>query len=138
MNYLVDTDVLSESTKPKPNAKIIGWLKTHQRDLYVSAITIGEIRFGIDKLPNGKRRKALQDWLTKTGRIMDGRVLSFNTSVAHVWGQLRAKLLESGTLLPTIDGQIAATAMRHGLTVVTKNEKDYAHSGVKTLNPARK
>ena len=92
VNYLVDTDVLSESTKPKPNDKIIGWLKAHQSDLYVSAITIGEIRFGIDKLPNGKRRKALQDWLTTTGRIMDGRVLSFNTSVAHVWGQLRAKL----------------------------------------------
>ena len=136
MNYLVDTDVLSESTKPKPDDEIIGWLKAHQRDLYISAITIGEIRFGIDRLPNGKRRRALQDWLTTTARIMDGRVLSFYTSVAHVWGQLRAKLLESGTLLPTIDGQIAATAMRHGLTVVTKNEKDYELSGVKTLNPS--
>ena len=135
MSYLVDTNVLSELAKPKPNANVVQWLRENERDLYVSTITIGEIRRGVEGLPVGKRRAALQTWLTGLCTRMEGRILSFNTSTAHVWGQLVARCDKANITLPSLDGQIAATALRHGLTVVTRNLSDFDKSGVKILNP---
>lgn len=135
MSYLVDTNVLSELAKPKPNANVVQWLRENERDLYVSTITIGEIRRGVEGLPVGKRRAALQTWLTGLCTRMEGRILSFNTSTAHVWGQLVARCDKANITLPSLDGQLAATALRHGLTVVTRNLSDFDKSGVKILNP---
>lgn len=110
-------------------------LRKHERELYISTVTIGEIRRGIEHLPEGKRKTQLRAWLQSICDCMKGRVLSFNISTAHVWGQLKAKWDKAGIRVPSLDSQIAATAHRHGLTVVTRNTSDFDKSGVKVLNP---
>ena len=135
MSFLVDTDVFSESARATPNRAVLDWLRAHERDLYVSTITIGEVKRGILRLPRGKRRDALVRWLDQVGRAMRGRVLSFNIGVAHVWGQLKAAWDAEGITVPSLDSQIAATAHRHGLTLVTTNENHFRRTGVKLLNP---
>lgn len=135
MNYLVDTNVFSEQVKPTPDAKVIEWLRQHESELYVSTITIGEIRRGIERLPDGKRKTQLQQWLQSLCDCMQGRILGFNTNTAHVWGQLKAKWEKAGVNVPSLDSQIAATASRHSLTLVTRNTADFENTGVRTLNP---
>lgn len=135
MSYLVDTNVYSEPVKPKRDMKVVAWLRDHESELYVSTITIGEIRRGIERLPDGTRKTKLRAWLQSICDCMKGRVLSFNTSTAHVWGQLKAKWDKEGISVPSLDSQIAATAQRHSLTVVTRNVSDFEKAGVKVLNP---
>lgn len=135
MSYLVDTNIYSEPVKPKPEPKVVEWLRKHERELYVSTVTIGEIRRGIERLPDGKRKDQLRAWLQSICECMKGRVLSYNISTAHVWGQLKAKWDKAGVSVPSLDSQIAATAQRHGLTVVTRNTSDFDKTGVKVLNP---
>jgi toxin FitB len=135
VSYLVDTDVFSEPAKPKPNEAVVAWLRANERSLYLSVITIGELRRGIERLPRGKRRDALLLWLSKVGDVMKGRVLSFNVSVANVWGQLKAGWDARGIVVPSLDSQIAATAHRHGLALVTRNEKHFRATGVTIMNP---
>ncbi len=137
MSYLVDTNVLSELAKRKPDARVTAWLRDHEPELYVSTISIGELRRGIENLPAGKRKAALMSWFTTLGKRMEGRILSFNTSTAHIWGQLVATWDKTGTSVPSLDSQIAATAHRHNLTLVTRNVSDFQNTGVKLLNPFR-
>lgn len=135
MNYLVDTNVLSELAKPQPVGEVMAWFVKHEPHLYVSSISLGEIRKGLELLPTGKRKTSLQAWFKAVCERLDGRVLSFNTSTAHVWGQLVASLEKKGIHIPTIDSQLAATAQRHGLIMVTRNMADFKNAGVKLLNP---
>ncbi|HEY0790598.1 MAG TPA: type II toxin-antitoxin system VapC family toxin [Chthoniobacterales bacterium] len=135
MSFLVDTNVFSELVKPNPDARVVAWLRAHESALYVSAVTIGEIRRGIERLPAGRRKTQLQEWVVALCDSMKGRVLSFNTSTAHVWGQLKGRWDSAGIVVPSLDSQIAATAHRHQLTVVTRNATDFAETGVKLLNP---
>ena len=135
MSFLADTNVFSEPVKPKPDAKVVAWLRAHESQLYVSTITIGEIRRGIERLPNGKRKTQLRAWLQALCDCMKGRVLSFNTSTAHVWGQLKAQWDRVGIVVPSLDSQLAASAQRHQLTLVTRNTADFGRTGVKLLNP---
>jgi toxin FitB len=135
VSFLVDTNVLSELAKHKPDSGVVGWLRDHEPDLYISTITVAELRRGIENLPAGKRKTALMAWFTGLCKRMEGRILSFNTSTAHVWGQMAAKWDKKGTPVPSLDGQIAATAHRHNLTVVTRNVGDFKGTGVKLLNP---
>jgi predicted nucleic acid-binding protein len=135
MSFLVDTNVLSEPAKPKPDAGVMAWLRENERDLYVSTITIGELRRGIERLPEGARKTKLRHWLQSLCDCMQGRVLSFSTSSAHVWGQLKAKWDAAGLVIPTLDSQIAAIAQRHGLVVITRNTRDFVKTGVKVANP---
>lgn len=135
MSYLVDTDVLSEAVRKKPNEAVLRWLRANEASLHVSAITIGELRRGIERLPRGKRREALLEWLGNLCGIMKGRILSFNVGVAHVWGQLKAAWDTRGIVVPSLDSQLAATAHRHGLTLVTRNEKHFRETGVSVVNP---
>ncbi len=135
MSYLIDTNVFSELAKSSPNARVTAWLRQYEQELYVSTITIGELRRGIERLPDGNRKADLRNWLVGLCGRMDGRILSFNTSTAHVWGQLIATWEKVGISIPALDGQIAATAHRHGLTVVTRNTPDFERTGVKVLNP---
>ena len=121
--------------KPKPEAKVIAWLRDNESALYVSTVSIGEMRRGIERLPAGRRKTKLRAWLVTLCDCMKGRVLSFNTSTAHVWGQLKAKWDAAGIAIPSLDSQIAATAHRHRLTVVTRNTADFAKTGVKSFNP---
>lgn len=131
----MDTNVLSELAKPKPEPLVVAWLRAHEPDLYLSTITIGELRRGIEPLPAGKRKTALQSWFTDLCKRMEGRILSFNTSTAHIWGQKMAAWDKKGTPVASLDSQIAATANRHNLTVVTRNVSDFKNTGVKLFNP---
>jgi toxin FitB len=132
---LIDTNVFSENAKPNPEAKVMEWLRAHESELYVSTITIGEIRRGIERLPDGKRKSQLRKWLQSLCDCLQGRILGFNTSTANVWGQLKAKWERDGMNVPSLDSQIAATASRHSLTLVTRNTSDFERTGIKILNP---
>jgi len=135
LSYLVDTNVFSEPVKRKPDQNVVAWLRANESAIYVSTITIGEIRRGIERLPSGRRKTQLRAWLVALCECMKGRVLGFNTSTAHVWGQLKAKWDAAGLAVPSLDSQIAATAQRYQLTVVTRNTADFEGTGIKLINP---
>lgn len=134
--YLVDTDVLSEPQKPRPQEAVVAWLREHEAELYTSAIVIGEIAWGIERLASGKKRHDLVGWLhDKVIPRMEGRILRFDTRVALEWGVLQAKLDARGQRMPWRDSVIAATARRHDLAVATRNVKDYKHAALDLVNP---
>jgi predicted nucleic acid-binding protein len=136
--FLLDTNVISELMKPRPSRKVIAWVeRTAEALMYLSVITIGEVRKGIDLLDDGDpRRAALQSWLDRDVRLrFAGRLLTFDDGVAERWGQLEAFAKKRRLTLPTIDAQLAATALHHGLTLVTRNTADVAPTGVPTFDP---
>jgi len=133
--FLVDTNVWSETLRKQADGRVVEWLRHHESELYMSAITVGEIKSGVDQLPKGKRRSAYQDWLNGLRKRMDGRILSFNTSVAIAWGQLLARCRAKGITLPTIDSQLAATAQHHSLVIATRNQDDFKNAEIKSVNP---
>ncbi|WP_009958227.1 type II toxin-antitoxin system VapC family toxin [Verrucomicrobium spinosum] len=135
MNYLVDTNVYCEPLRAKPDPKVVSWLRAHESSIYLSAVTIGEIRRGIERLSDGTKKAKLHHWLQAVCEAMKGRILAFNVSTAHIWGQLKANMESTGRALPSLDGQIAATALRHGLDIVTRNTVDFQHTGVQVINP---
>jgi len=133
MTYLVDANVLSEATKPKPNPKVLEWLIANESEIAIDPITLGEIRFGIDVLPRGKRRQSLEHWFDEgIARI---NCLAFEADTAIRWAQLLAKLRSSGTSMPLKDSLIAATALLHELTVATRNIRHFKAAGVKVVDP---
>ncbi|MCC6163961.1 MAG: type II toxin-antitoxin system VapC family toxin [Acidobacteria bacterium] len=136
--FLLDTNVVSELMKPRPSARVVAWVAaTPEPLLYLSAITIGEVRRGIDLLDEADpRRGALQSWLNHDVRLrFAGRILSFDEGVAERWGQVEALARKRRVTLPTIDAQLAATALHHGLTFVTRNVTDVVATGVPVFNP---
>lgn len=140
LGFLLDTNVISELMKPRPNRPVAKWVDaTSEELLHLSVITIGEVRKGIDLLDEADpRRAALQSWLDRDVRVrFAGRLLSFDDAVAERWGQLEALAKKRRLTLPTIDAQLAATALHHGLTFVTRNTVDIAPTGVPVFNPWR-
>jgi toxin FitB len=135
VSYLVDTDVFSETVKPRPDPKVVAWLRQHEREIYLSTITIGEMRRGIERLDDSQRKTNLQAWLQDLCGCLRGRVLSFNASTAHIWGQMKAGWDKAGVVVPSLDSQLAATAQRHQLTLVTHNTAHFMRTGVAVLNP---
>jgi predicted nucleic acid-binding protein len=134
--YLIDANVFSETQKPVPSSAVVHWLREHEADIYTSAVVIGEIAWGIERLPTGKKRRALAQWLhEQVIPRMEGRILRFDTRVALVWGQLQTRLEANGKPMPWRDSVIAATALRHDLAVATRNERDYEHAGLDVVNP---
>jgi predicted nucleic acid-binding protein len=133
MTYLVDANVLSEPTRPDPQARVVGWLRRHEADIAVDPIILGEIRFGIHLLPQGARRRRLEDWFARgVARI---HCLNWDAATGLRWAQLLADLRRAGQAMPIKDSLIAATALVHGLTVVTRNVRDFARASVKVLDP---
>lgn len=138
MSYLLDTCVISELVKKAPpDAGVVAWLEQQNEDrLFLSAITIGEIQAGISKLPDSSRKTQLLSWLDNDlrRRFLD-RILAIDLEVALVWGSKRGELSQIGVTLPFADSLIAATALAHGMTVVTRNVWDLQRCGAITLNP---
>lgn len=136
MRCLLDTCVVSELTRPKPNPELARWFASEQaEDLYLSAITIGEIRRGTAQLAPGRRRAALTAWVDKLSRSFAGRVLPVDEAVAARWAEIAARAERSGKPKPLADGLIAATAVQHDLTVATRNVDDFEPFGVLIFNP---
>ncbi len=135
MNYLLDTCVLSEFLKKVSDDRILDWVNEQDEEsLYVSVLAIGEIQKGIAKLVASKRRSELEHWLESVVRRYDQRILPFTVTTANLWGKMKAQLETNGRLLPVIDSLMAATALEHDLTIVTRNEGDFEPTGVKILN----
>ncbi|MEP6503206.1 MAG: type II toxin-antitoxin system VapC family toxin [Betaproteobacteria bacterium] len=134
MSYLVDTNVLSELRRKSPDPRVVDWFALRPAGtLFVSVLTLGEIRKGVAALPPSARRLALLDWLeTSLPAFFSGRVLSVDAEIADRWGRLMAS---AGRPLASFDSLLVATAIRHGLTLVTRNLRDTQGLGVEVLCP---
>ena len=133
MTYLVDANVLSEATRPTPDARAVGWLRRNEREIAVDPIILGEIRFGILLSPRGRRRQRLERWFDDgVSRLT---CLPWDASVGLRWAKLLADLRTGGRSMPVKDSLIAATALAHGLVVVTRNRRDFESAGVRLVDP---
>ena len=135
--FLLDTNVISEQARPRPEPRVERWLDQQAQDsLFLSAITVGEIRRGIDLLPFSKRRTRIAHWLQENLMFaFAGRILPASQIVADRWGVLTAARQLAGFPLGLADGLIAATALEHDLVLVTRNAKHFVDLGVPLLNP---
>jgi len=133
VKFLVDANVLSEATKPQPDAKVVAWLADHETQLAINPIILGELRFGILALPKGKRRRGLLEWLDTGVRYM--AMLDLDAETAGHWTQLLADLKRKGREMPVKDSLIAATALQYGVPSATRNTKDFAFMKVNVVNP---
>jgi predicted nucleic acid-binding protein len=133
MTYLVDANVLSEATKPSPHPGVVEWLRRHEREIAVDPIILGEIRFGIHLLPTGSRRNRLEQWFSKG--IETILCLPWQAETGLRWARLLADLRAVGESMPVKDSMIAATALTHDLSVVTRNGRDFAKAQVRVVNP---
>jgi len=134
MSYLLDTNIISETVRRSPNKRVIEWLdRVPGEALFVSVLTLGEVRKGIEALPDKKRREKLRLWLEhELPAWFEGRVLPVDLAVADRWGRL---LAEVGRSVPTIDSLLAATALHHELRLVTRNAGDFDYPGLEVVNP---
>ena len=137
MNYLMDTCVISELVKPKPNAKVIKWLRSCQDEsLFLSSLTIGEIQKGISRLPNSRKKIKLQNWLdSELIQRFDERILGIDFKVAQKWGEIQVASEIAGIEMPVIDSLIASIGIVFDMTIVTRNTADMKNSGVRLFNP---
>lgn len=134
MSYLIDTNVLSELRRKTPDPHVLRWMSQRPAStLHLSVLTLGELRKGIATLPDGDRKSRLLDWLeVELVAFFSGRVLAIDAATADLWGRLMA---HAGRPLPAIDSLLAATALRHGLTLVTRNVRDFQHPSLTVINP---
>jgi len=137
MNYLLDTNVISELISKQPNKKVVEWIdRLDPNTIYLSVITIGELRKGIEKLPPSKRRDTVKEWLE--GDLLlrfQGRILEITIEVMLIWGELTGRLEKQGRPITAIDSLIAATALGGNCHLVTRNEHDFQRVGVAIINP---
>lgn len=136
MKALLDTCVVSELARSRPEPGVVAWVSAQdEADVFLSVLTLGEIRKGVEKLPDTPRKDALRAWLeADLPARFRGRVLAVDAAVADTWGQMLAR---SSQTLPSIDSLIAATARAHGLVVVTRNVDDFSRCGVEVVDPWR-
>jgi toxin FitB len=133
VRFLVDANVLSEPTKPSPNSGVVRWLRANERDVAVDSIILGEVRYGILLLRKGKKRSELEQWFDVVVQRL--HCLSWERETGLRWAQLLAELRGSGRAMPIKDSLIAATALVHNLTVVTRNRADFENAGVRIIDP---
>ncbi|MBI2755944.1 MAG: type II toxin-antitoxin system VapC family toxin [Chloroflexi bacterium] len=137
MSFLLDTNVVSEWTRPQPDRGVVEWLASIDEDrTFLSVVTLAELRFGIERLAAGRRRASLQAWLDQDlAARFTGRVLGVDETVAQAWGSILARALADGHTISSLDGFIAATAQTADLTLVTRNVRDFLGAGVTVYNP---
>jgi predicted nucleic acid-binding protein len=133
VKYLVDANVLSEPTKKVPDCKVVDWLRDNEREIVVDPIILGEVRFGILLLGSGRRRTSLERWFD--AGVQRLRCLPWEAETGLRWAQLLASLRAAGRAMPIKDSLIAATALVHDLTVVTRNRVDFEKAGVSIIDP---
>jgi len=135
--FLLDTNCLSELVRTHPEPRVLQWIDAADESLlYLSVLTFGEIRKGVAGLPPSQRRTRLESWLELELRArFAGRVLGIDSAIADRWGTLAAAAKRSGRALSAIDGLLAATALHHNLTIVSRNVSDFAGTPVPMVNP---
>lgn len=134
MSYLIDTNVLSELRRKQADARVVAWVQARPRQsLYLSVLSLGEIRKGIEGVADAAFRQTLTDWLeVDLPNWFVGRLLDIDAQVADRWGRVQAS---AGRTLPAIDGLLVATALQHDLTLVTRNTKDFAGLNLRLIDP---
>jgi predicted nucleic acid-binding protein len=133
VDYLVDANVLSEATKPRPEVAVLDWLKKHETELAVNPIVLGELQYGILLLSPGRKRKRLLDWFAAV--VAHLPVFNLDGTTAAVWASLLADLKNKGRAMSIKDSLIAASAIQHRLAIATRNAEDFRHAGVRVENP---
>jgi len=137
VSFLLDTNVVSEWTKPRPNAGVVEWLaRVEEDEVFLSVVTVAEIRHGIERLPAGDRRRRLDEWLRNDLALrFEGRIIGVGGAIADEWGRMIARREVRGRPMSAMDALIAATAQVHDLTVVTRNAADFQASVKNVMNP---
>lgn len=136
MKYLLDTCVLSELVKPVPEPAVARWmLQQTESMLFTSALTLAELQRGVARLAASRRKTQLETWLRDVENTFDKRIIAFTHHTAPYWASLCAKAQSGGQTLALIDSLIAASALEHGLVLVTRNVADFAHAPILVLNP---
>lgn len=135
--FLLDTNTISELVSVKPQPSVLEWIEAAEESrLYLSVMTLGEIRQGVTALPQSKKRTRLETWLeVDLLTRFAGRILAIDQAVADRWGRIMADAQARGLTLPVVDAMLAATALEHNLTAVTRNVSDFAVSGLSIINP---
>lgn len=137
MSFLIDSCCVSELIKPKPDANVVRWFSDHdEQEMFLSVLTLGELRKGIEKLPDSTRKDVLSHWLENdmTERFA-GRMLDVTALESQTWGEVMADAARNGRPIPDIDGLLAATVIAHRLMLVTRNSKDMFATGVSLIDP---
>ncbi len=132
---LLDTNVLSELTRPSPEPRVVEWLRQHEKSLAVPSVALAELRYGIARLPPGRRRSSLLEFWTATRKRFLGRTYSFDERAAEAYGDIAAAAERGGRRIHVADGQIAAIATVHRMSVATRDVRDFSAAGVRVLNP---
>ena len=134
MTYLLDTNVISEVTARRPDARVLAWSTSYEDECCLSCVTLGEIWKGIHLMPDGKRKQGISRWATGIEDGFSDRVLALDAEILKAWGRLYARHEAKGFNMGIIDSLIAATALVHDLTIATRNTNDFPRE-VKTVNP---
>lgn len=137
MSFLLDTNVVSEWTKPRPNAGLVGWLaQVDEDEVFLSVVTFAELRHGIERLAAGARRRRLDEWLRNDLPVrFEERIIGVDGAIADEWGRLVARRETLGRPIHAMDALIAATAQIHALTLVTRNADDFQAAVKTVVNP---
>jgi predicted nucleic acid-binding protein len=137
LNYLLDTNVVSEQLKPRPDENVVRWIDaSDEESFFLSVITFAEICKGIEDIGSGRRRDALTKWLYHDLPLrFEGRILDVNTTVAMAWGKIMSRSDVLGINLGVTDAFLAATADAYGLSLVTRNMRDFARLNIAIVNP---
>lgn len=137
MSFLLDTCVISEMVKARPNLEVVRWIDSvEEGKLFLSVLTLGELEKGIAKLQDVSRKEVLQEWLEQDlAERFAGRILPIDMSVAVAWGKMQGEAERNGNKLPVIDALLAATAQTNGLTLATRNVVDFERCGSRVFNP---
>lgn len=137
MSFLLDTNVVSEWVKPRPEPRVVAWLADVDEDrVFISVVTLGEIRHGVERLPASRRRTRLDEWLRRDVPLrFEARILPVDAAIADAWGTIVARRERDGRSIGVLDALLAATAEVHGLTLVTRNAADFRTSVSAVFDP---